>query len=909
MAIKTRNNWNGNEAQQSFTDVKVALEYMKKNPCYEIIPTNSRIRPYGDIDYKVDSSMSEEEFNRIDNEIGQAVTYALKDEPIAQFSASSYEYRKISHRWVLPCLFVNSVKDAKRVAVEFYKNIVLPEGVSGDMAVYSSLRKLRTLWTSKPNENRPFFMIKGTEEDHLVSYIPEKATEFILPKIDEIIEVVKPTEEYESSYIEKLCDCISTESWKNYTTCQSLIFSLLSLNAPDNIIHKYCKKGDNYDFQWVNNYIINYKPEKNKHSVGTLKMFAKQDSPAEYKALKKNVVYASQVGKSAFEEMTRLTTNETTLQDWFGEGGFLKPLPNHRTVAVKSHLGTGKTRRCIEACTPSPWNTQADKILIISPRQTFTTHISAELKGFQDYRQIKDKQINTDKVVVQLQSLHRCSLMQPRDLLLLDEVESILSALTPNKTHKHYLETIKVFESLIKSAKRVIVLDAFLTDRSIEMLKTLRGEVQIVINPTQPYKKTATLVSEQDLYENIESKLEDGKRIVSIWGAKNKGKMFHSAVDKKIKQVLYTGDSDAKTKETHLANVDKYWAEHQFVGYTATITVGINYNGVKFDEACVYATPWSCPSRDYIQALHRARKLEDNHITIYINNDPRPCILEAGLEEQEKQFLQNIERVKMFLKDIGQSPVDYTTLPSWLHRVLMWNTNEIVTNYSHFPECMKGYMTACGITYSEDVEESRVKSKTVSTHISVIDVADIEYEQAEVYSRSRQILTDRQRYELEKFYMKLKVNQVDDTIWTAWLDNSTQVKRSWAIFNQVPEDMIKDKVVDLVPKDAERLKIVQDLGLDWDICWDLPIDTVPKVDLTVFGQRLRSQKDSQEQYCRDLSKALKNWCGIEIKVARKRVSKGETRGYTYTLHYDPQGQLLTYMNRKLTVIELFKNEE
>jgi hypothetical protein len=775
------------------------------------------------------------------------------------------------------------------------------------MSVYSKLRKMRTFWTSKPNENRPFYMLQGEEEDHVISYIPKRARliDFDLEEPDP-----KPVcTDYEESYLTKLCDCVLPSTWANYTECQSLVFTLLSLGASSNLIHAYTSKASNYSWTWVNDYIKRYTPSKNKHSIGTLKFIARRDNLQQYTALGRDPIGSKQAGRTLFEDMTRLTTDENTQQNWCDEKGFLKALPMVRTLAVKSHLGTGKTRRCIEACTPSPWNAGAEKVLVMSCRQTFTTHICAELKGFMDYRTIKGATIDQDKVVCQVQSLWKCKDMTPRDLLLVDEVESILANLTPNKTHKKYLETVAAFEMLMKTSRRVIVLDAFLSDRSLEMLKTLRGDCHIVINPTLPYARTADLVDEAGLYNSIQTNLKDKKRLVCIWGAKNKAKSFHSTVSSSVRHVLYTGDSDAKIKEEHLADVDTHWAALDLVGYTATITVGVNYNGPSFDQACMYATPWSCPSRDYIQALHRARKLKDEHLTIYINTSPRPCSFEAGIDEQERQFQTQTDRVKKFLHDIGHSSADYNTLPAWLHRVLMWNLNETITNYKYFDECMRGYLGLCGIRVGAAPESNDpVAAPNTSVHIQVEEVADIDYDTAQLYSRNRQTLNDTQRYELEKFYMKQKIETVDQFIWDAWLSNPKQVTRSWMVFHSKPETLIRDKVLDLVPRDAERLHRFQGLALDWDTKWDRPVTEIPKIDLTVFGQRVRSEKDTPEQYCRDLSKALKSWCGVITKVERTRSSSGE-REYSYSFAYEPQGQLFSYVTRPLTAEQVFAGSE
>ena len=908
MTIATRPDWNGNSASKTFEDIRMAIAYMKENPCYEILPVDTPIRPFGDIDCKVGDSMTEAEFYTLDFEVFKKVATFFKDHQITQFSASSYEYRKISHRWVIPDRYVESIAHAKAFASELYSRISLPEGVVGDMSVYSNARKMRTLWTSKPNENRPFYMLQGEEEDHIISYVPKWAT-LIDFDLQERAEETKPTcSDYEASYLTKLCDCVSVDTWETYKSAESLIFTMLSLNAPAELIHRYCSKASNYSFKWVNDYIKRYDPLRNKHSIGTLKFFAKRDNPTMYMALSRDTVYTEQLGRQMFEEMTRLTEDEHTKQNWCDEKGFLKELPNVRTLAVKSHLGTGKTTRCKEACTPSPFNPHAEKILIVSARQSFTSQIASELKQFVDYRNIKGE-IHEDKVIVQVQSLHRCVASEPRDLLLLDEVESILANLTPNKTHRgKYMDNMSAFERLVRNAKRVIVLDAFLTDRTMEMLKTLRGDAVLVINPTIPYKRTATFVNESGLYEAIHTKLKEGKRLVAVWGARVKANTFHSALPASVSNVLYTSESDAKIKERDLADVNTHWADKQLVGYTASITVGINYNGPSFDEAVVYGTGWSMVARDYAQAIHRARKLKNNHLTVYLNPHPSPCALEAGLNEQEAQFQVQNERVKKFLTDLELPMMDFTTLPGWIHRVLMWNYNEIIISKKHFSECMKGYLALSGVSWEEQsiLDTTPVKSSK-QQHISVADVDTIDYDTAQTYARSRQVLTDTQRYELEKYYMIQKVVQVDQFIWDAWLDNRKQVERSWSVFNLEPTDLILEKVIDLVPKDAERLKVFQDLHLDWDTHWELAVSEVPKMDLTLFNQRIRSEKNTDEQYCRDLSKALKQWCGVESKVVSKREAVGD-RGYVYSLKYSPQGQLFSYVARPLTAAQVFADE-
>jgi hypothetical protein len=907
MAIAFRNDMFGNDPEVTFDDPAKAVEHMAKSPAYEIIPDNELIRPYGDLDGKAPPEMSETEFNKIDSELTFAFINYFEsiNKNITLYSGSSYAYKKWSLRWTIPDCSVRSKRHAKAFAKDLYSRLSLPSQIKADLSVYSKNQKMRTLNTSKPNENRPFVMITDSQPiDTLISYTdPTTLLDFEIEE-DPVNVEYKPTQEYDQSYVTQLCNLIAVEHWTNYESCQSLIFCLLSIGACDKLIHRYCAKAPNYSHRWVQSYISRYNPIHNKHSVGTLKHFAKLSDEAGYKLLKGDSTYKKSVGKLAVSEITQLTMDENTLYEWCDEKGYLKELPRDKTVASKSHLSTGKTRQMIKECEPSPFNGNVKTIAVFSCRQTFTSHITAELNGFVDYRKCKKGDITHDKVVIQLQSSHRIA-NRVFDLVILDEVESILFNLSPNKTHKKFMETVVAFESIVRSAKRVICLDAFLTDRTMTFLKDLRGDAKLVINPTQPFNKKAKVYGDELAFTGaVRKKLLNNKRVISVWGTKKAAKNFHETLPNSMEQVYYSSETDPKQKDEHLANVNEHWSEYQCVGYTSSITVGINYTHKNsFDVASLYATPWGCNARDYAQALHRARKLNDNEIVAFISRLPKPCAVEAGYDEQERMFKENTYKTKHFLESIGECIKDYTVLPEWLHKVLMWNRNEIVTNWLYFNECMEEYLRLCGVTVEYDNAQPDIKKKfSPSTYISVEEVADIDDGVAEQYNLYRTSLSELQQYQLEKYFLSSKVVKIDQHIWELWLKDRAKVERAYALFMKKPKDLINYKVLDLVPKDSERLKILQDLSLNWDKEWTVSVDEFPTIDLTVFGLRKRSEKETKEQYCRDFCKVLKDWCGVKAKVDRKRSSKGD-RSYIYSIQYEPEGQVFSYIPRKFSFLE------
>lgn len=898
MTIAVKNSWFGNDIDATYERVEDVVSRMKSSPTYEVIPAECKVRPYGDLDGHIDDATTEEEFWSIHNLALKNLKEWLCEKSGRRtifFSGSSYNHKKLSIRWCVPGVVLPSREHAKQFAEDLYSRIDIPAPFKTDYSVYSVNKKMRTLWTSKPGENRIFELLDdATPEETLITYIPPDAEPFEFELKKPEVPVRVSNVKCPIPLLKELCDCINVDAWTGYESCQSLIFTLLSLGAPAEFIHSQCSRASNYDFKWVNTYIQRYNPLKNKHTIGTLNYFAKKSNPEKYKVISSNEFF----GKLAFEEITRLTTDENTLHDWCDETGKLKRIPIVPTCAVKSQLGTGKTYRSIEACQESPWNPYSKTILVISARQTFTSHITAELPGFVDYRDIKERQIPNDRVVIQLQSIHRIK-DRTFDLVLLDESESILMCLSPNKTHKNYVETIKVFEKVIQSAKRVICLDAFLTDRTTNMLRALRGEVKVVINPHQPYKRTAEVYDDLEDYSSKLSKvLRQGKRTIGIWGAKKKGQEYHSVLPKTISNVFYSSESDAVEKAKHLANVNEYWAQYQYVSYTPTITIGINYVAEpQFDLGCMYATPWSCVSRDYIQALFRARALKDNHYITFIEKAPRPCSLEVGIEEQEREFKERNDRITKFLQDIGEPITDYSVLPEWLMQVLYWNRNEVVVNWKHFNSCMRGYFGLCGITATDyNHEGEQIKKKPNSKkYVSVSDVELIDYETAKTYKQARNVLTQQQKYELEKYYLNEKVFRIDQTIWELWLSDKKQVERCFSVLNRTPTDLIQYKVLELVPKDAERLRVVQDLNWDWTKQWTLKMEDVPQVNVDAFATRKQATKDTPATHLREVARAISEWCGADLSVKQKRVKVKGVCSYAYELVYSPLGTPFEYM--------------
>lgn len=884
MTISIRNDWYGNAPVVTFECVERAVDYIQANPSYEIVP-ESNVRLYGDIDGSTD--------NFYDNDLTILISLMRVFESVGErvviYTSSSAELKKHSFRWILPNRYCNSRKEARIFAEKLYSQLELPEGVKGDVSVYSSGRKMRCVGTSKPNENRPLFLLFETDsiEDTLISYIPvgAKKIDIEIPVERRTTQAFEPTDEVE---LLRICDAISIERWTDYSTCMRLVFAMCSAGASADTIHTYCAKASNYGPKWVDGLLKSWNPTHSP-TIATLIYYAKIDSPS---------FKPTQTSRNTFQELTQLTTNDDTLFNHHTHKGFLKELPIHPTQAVKSHMGTGKSTEMKRIIKES----KSKHVLVISSRCTWTSSFKEEL-GFEDYREFKTKHIEPCNLICQVQSLHRLKDNQ-YDLVFLDESETVCATLSPNLTHqKKYHENVSVFESVIRSAKRVIALDAFLSDRTVRLLDDLRGNVQIIINPKHPFNKTAKLFrSYQEYIDTLQHRLKNGKRIISFWGARDNAERFHSLHNH---GVLYTGHSDEKLKTQHFSNPNLYWSTIQHVSYTSTVTVGINYTAKpEFDQASFYVTAFSSLPRDAIQALHRARSLKDDVMFGFIKTDCPPAYHEilTGIEEQEVLFNEISDRKHALLEALGEKPVEYSKLPNWLRKLLIWNRNEVVTSKKHFEEVFLGYLELCGVTSSIVGEkDKKTQSKTEKTFPDVSTIREItSNEEADTYIKNRKELTKEQNYELELYFLKDKVDYVDQTIWELWLTNRRWIDRTFHQVNSTASFQLQSNhnpYIELIPTDIERLHVVHSFNFDFNSSWTIPVEELKQISLDCFHLRNRTDKDTPEQYARDVSKAFKDWNGTELKVERKQSTKNKEYIERFFLSYSKENPIYKAISR------------
>ena len=83
-----------------------------------------------------------------------------------------------------------------------------------------------------------------------------------------------------------------------------------------------------------------------------------------------------------------------------------------------------------------------------------------------------DEDINQkDKIIMSLESLHKISELKRYEMVVCDEMETLLSNFSSSTLGARTYETFQRFENLLKGAKKVVMMDAFISNRTIHLAK------------------------------------------------------------------------------------------------------------------------------------------------------------------------------------------------------------------------------------------------------------------------------------------------------------------------------------------------------------------------------------------------------------------------------------------------------
>lgn len=607
---------------------------------YEVI-TKFPHKVYFDIDGKVDRLHTPEEFrNWIDNTLGHLEPFF----PNAEFAISgSNTETKISLHIVLQNYVIHN-EDERQHVKHIAKYIHENADLNYDWKVYTKNRNMKAINQSK-DDGRVQEIIENLDyKAHCITcFVPDYS--FPFPELPEIIQeevlIAKSKNTFDLGLLPKLL--LATPNDFDVTDASPLeILQLLPLNASfhheyTHLVARFCYYND-LSFEtflsWIHkkhtslrsdvvnkwqghwNKLDKFPPVSRDRIISILKYY--------YPHIAKDIHFRN------FSQTFSLPTANIQKIETMNQSCFQTLM---KYLIFNVGMGGGKTAQTISYLKTQP------SFLWIAPNKALATNTHKRFENenidvcHYDSIKTKDKKNgkikDENKLIICLNSIHYITDVQ-YDVLVIDEIETLI-----DKFLGDFLEQGKAqlkqqiwqnFVSLFKNAKKVILLDAFITTKTMNLINSIEQSLESTIifeRMNEPQTRTIKYMDdEKSMLQDIINKLKQGSKLFIFYPYKNFSGKYHSmeqiyntiqlATNKK--GVFYNADVDDKVK-VGLKDVNASWEDKDFVITNNIITCGVNYENLDFDYKYIFIASHNTP-RDIIQVSYRARHLNSGIIKL-----------------------------------------------------------------------------------------------------------------------------------------------------------------------------------------------------------------------------------------------------------------------------------------------------
>lgn len=295
-----------------------------------------------------------------------------------------------------------------------------------------------------------------------------------------------------------------------------------------------------------------------------------------------------------------------------------------KTLSIKSPYDTGKTQllKCILRNHP-----QFKKVLMVSYRITLTYELESVFEEF-EFKNYKNGDYKAPRLINQTESLLRLienAILTPKyDLVIIDEVESVLNQFNSHTFKGNAPKSFELLEIICKTAGKIITLDGDIGDRSNNFVDYFGKSINI-INVCKPIKNTLNILhggkqALQQMENLIAKDLDENKKIVvccmsATYALELKTKILTKYPEKKILLYLSTTADDEKK---NIKNIHSLWEDCDILMYTPTIEAGLSFDKQDcFDRLYGYVCSNSTSQRGFYQMLSRVRKFKETEMYIY----------------------------------------------------------------------------------------------------------------------------------------------------------------------------------------------------------------------------------------------------------------------------------------------------
>ena len=660
----------------------------------------------------------------------------------------------------------------------------------------------------------------------------------------------------------------------------------------------------------------------------------------------------------AFESTMIDFTTKMSLECYASQ--FMHPLPLDKSVVIcQSPMGSGKTYGMSQLIS----KVKPVRALILSSRLTYTDNVIKDINHrlldhkiqFQSYLDLKDNVLNNvNYLVIQMESLHKLEDIDFNyDLLLIDESEACLrqfnSATMTNRKDVLW-KNLATFKKLFVTAKRKVLLDAFISNRSIDFVENMHDTTEncencvVLVNTKVESTRTAFQYKNESVWvQRILQEICQNKKVVIFWGSKSKGCAFEKYLSENltgIKVKYYHSDGCNKEMKADLENVRETWKDTDVLMYTSKITVGVNFDKKDvFDSIFVYAASNGCSARDVIQATMRVRHIKENKLHFYVNgfNDKskididalkyRLAIKNQMLEKLDEEFIALMPNTQSHLHRLH---VKWHTEDHWLVHLYLQNALEQQQSNLRFTKVFRKFLKKAGYVI-EFVDTDSKFSLEVSKSIEYIDIPTIDQAQLDILQlHISGDLTLMQKLSISKYFFRKKLLpnlpfNIETYLWNIWVTKPNVIiniqqeitLNGIDVFNK---DKIKIGLKSFMPSNSIMLDSLKTLYRILQLKNSLDTRaTIPATNVNAllenqdFLKRLRVSFNKGEPiHCNKkqalglVNSVLKTWCEAKLVIiegSRKQSKKNNS--YNYRLENTIEKKMSEECNSNLEFKDVF----
>lgn len=520
---------------------------------------------------------------------------------------------------------------------------------SFDWKIYTNNRNMKSINQSKPDKPTQEIIEEKDFKKHCITCFFDD--EYLdLPITDEIkqnIEIEKSKKMFDMGELPKMTLNTPDEINDIYECKPYELLKLLPLNKSFNhsytlLIARFCfhneisfeefhawykNKSESEDNKkkWFSKWnILSHYGEVNKHTIiNILSNF--------YPNIKKERGFRKFASSFDFPK-DNIEKIETITQDNFKNSS--------KYLLFNVGMGGGKTFQTIE------YLKSVEEFIWIAPNVSLSINTKQRFEenkiNAKHYLEFKKKEknggiLNKEKqLIVVLNSLHYLSNRNVSNLVIvIDEIETLLDKFLGDfLEQKEAKLKKKIWENfcfLLKHAKKVIFLDAFITTKTINFIKNLEENnysMKIFERINEPQTREVIYIESMEeklsefeiAMEDMIKQLKDNKKLIIFYPFKNKCRKYESMEKlclmlEKLTQkkgVYYNADVDDE-KKNELKNVNDNWETKDFIITNNIVTCGVNYEKLDVDYKYIFIAGHNTP-RDIIQFSYRARHLKTNTI-------------------------------------------------------------------------------------------------------------------------------------------------------------------------------------------------------------------------------------------------------------------------------------------------------